>query len=73
MPKIDEFYPSRASRREPLGRTIIFLKRMERSETITLGTLGILDHFSSLIVISTFYRFKTLPSALVRQADWAGL
>jgi len=25
MPKVEEFYPSRASRREPLGRTIIFI------------------------------------------------
>jgi hypothetical protein len=38
---------------------------MERSETITLGTLGILDHFSSLVVISTFNRFRTLPPDVI--------
>ncbi len=43
MPKVEEFYPSRASRREPpveslwverLGRTIIFIHIKRQSEAI---------------------------------------
>jgi hypothetical protein len=36
-----------SARREPLGRTII-LKKMERSDTITLGTLDQFRHFRHL-------------------------
>jgi hypothetical protein len=48
MPKVKEFCPSRASLREPQGLTTgsndHFNKKMERSDTIILGTLA---HFSS--------------------------
>jgi hypothetical protein len=59
MPKVKEFYPSRASRREPpveslwverLGRTTgsndhFNIKKTERRDTITLGILAHFRHF----------------------------
>jgi hypothetical protein len=59
MPKVEEFYPSRASRREPLGRAIILIIKdgAQRDNNFR--------HFRSFLssfVVSTFYSVKTAPS-----------
>jgi len=58
--KIEEFYPSRASRREPRGRTIkIKIKDgAQRSHYFR--------HFRSFLILAhlLFYRFKTLQSGV---------